>query len=230
MTLPENHTAVELQNVTKVFQNSASHTTAVNSISLNLNWGELVLVLGPSGSGKTTLLNLMAGFLRPTQGIVRISGKNINEMTPSFLQRFRVNTIGFVFQSFRLIESLNIWDNVCLALRFAGITGKTAREQAQTLLEQFGVGHLAKKYPRQVSHGEKQRVALARALANNPPLIIADEPTANLESNRAHEIVHLLKSLVKSNLHSVIIATHDERIIASADRIFRLNDGILRIY
>jgi putative ABC transport system ATP-binding protein len=220
-------TVVKLDCVSKIFGSNGNRTFAVRDVSLEASCGELVLLLGPSGSGKTTLLTLMAGLVEPTSGTVSIFGENIEDYTSGQLQRLRATRIGFVFQTFHLIDSLNVIENVALVLRFAGKTRTQAKRRARELLEQFHIEHLFRKFPANLSQGEKQRVAVARAIANGAELIIADEPTASLETKQGFDIIRLLHEYAKERNRCVIVASHDLRIVEFADRVLRLEDGVV---
>jgi putative ABC transport system ATP-binding protein len=217
----------QLVDVTKSFGVNGHKTAAVRNVSLQASLGELLLLLGPSGSGKTTLLTLIAGLIKPTWGAVALFGKNIEGYGSGALQQLRAMRIGFVFQTFHLIDSLTVLENVMVVLRFAGIGRNEARRRARTLLEQFHIEHLSKQFPERLSQGEKQRVAIARAIANDPDLIIADEATASLDTKHGLEIIRLLRDFVKENSKCVIATSHDPRIEGFADRVLRLEDGVL---
>jgi putative ABC transport system ATP-binding protein len=217
-----------LENVSKVFGSSEHATTAVREVSLTAWAGELILLLGPSGSGKTTLLTLAAGLSRPTAGHVRIFGRLLDDYAPRELQALRAGRVGFVFQTFLLLDSLTALENVAMVLRFNGRSEKDRRRRAMALLERFEVGRLAAQFPRTMSQGEKQRVAIARALANDAELIIADEPTGSLETRQGLEIIRLLHALAKEGRTCVLVASHDLRLARFSDRIFRLEDGRMR--
>ena len=228
MTRSGNSTCVvRLSHVSKTFGTNENKTTALQDVSLDASPGELLLVLGPSGSGKTTLLTLTAGLLKSTSGSVFLFGKNIESYSARELQQIRAKRVGFIFQTFLLIDSLTIQENVGVVLRFAGKTKKEANRQALGLLEQLHIEHLARKFPRTLSQGEKQRVAVARAIANQGDLIIADEPTGCLESKQGFEIIELLKSYSLDRNRCVIVASHDLRIGEFAERILRIEDGTL---
>ncbi|MEW6456812.1 MAG: ABC transporter ATP-binding protein [Acidobacteriota bacterium] len=216
---------VQLVNVTKIFGSNEHKTVAVHQISLRASSGELLLFLGPSGSGKTTLLTLIAGLLKPTSGIISLFGRNIESCSPRELQKLRALRIGFIFQTFLLIDSLTALENVEVVLRFTGRPKREAHWQAMQLLQQFHVEHLAWKFPPSLSQGEKQRVAIARAVANGADLILADEPTGSLESKQGFEIIRLIHAYAKEQNKCVIVASHDLRIVEFADRIIRLEDG-----
>jgi putative ABC transport system ATP-binding protein len=220
-------TVVRLDVVSKTFGSNGNRTFAVRDVSLEASSGELVLLLGPSGSGKTTLLTLMAGLVEPTSGKVSLFGKDIVDYSSKELQKLRAIRIGFVFQTFHLIDSLNVMENVALVLRFAGKTRAQAKRHARDLLEQFHIEHLFRKFPANLSQGEKQRVAVARAIANGAELIIADEPTASLETKQGFDIIRLLHEYAKEQNRCVIVASHDLRIVEFADRVLRLEDGVV---
>ncbi len=216
---------VHLENVTKIFGVNEHKTTAVCNVSLQASLGELLVLLGPSGSGKTTLLTLIAGLIRSTLGKISLFGRDIQGYSSQELQQLRATRIGFVFQTFLLIDSLTAIENVALVLRFAGKSKNEAHGYAESLLQQFQIEHLAEKFPPKLSQGEKQRVAVARALANNPDLIIADEPTGSLGTKQGFEIIQLRHDYGKSQNRCVIVATHDLRISELADGVLQLEDG-----
>jgi len=218
---------VELAAVSKIFGTSDHKTAAVRNVSFQASSGELLLLLGPSGSGKTTLLTLIAGLIKPTSGTVSLFGRNVDYCSAQELQTMRALRIGFVFQTFLLIDSLTAIENVALVLRFAGKTRTEARRRAQRLLQRFHIEHLAKKFPSALSQGEKQRVAVARAIANDAELIIADEPTGSLGTRQGFGIIQLLHEYAKEQKRCVIVASHDPRIVEFADRVLRLEDGML---
>lgn len=200
---------------------------AVDKISFDSRPGEMVLFLGPSGSGKTTLLTLIAGLLSPTSGEVVLFGKQVESYSTRDLQQIRARRMGFVFQTFQLIDALTAEENIMLVLHFAGHHKYKTKEKAGMLLNQLHIEHLAKKLPTEMSQGEKQRVAVARAIANDPELILADEPTASLESAQGFEVVRLLHQYAKVHQRCVIVASHDLRLAEYADRVIRMADGIM---
>jgi putative ABC transport system ATP-binding protein len=220
---------VQLENVTKAFGSNGHRTVALRNASFHVSREELLVLLGPSGSGKTTLLTLIPGLLEPTSGTISLFGRSIGNYTSKELQQLRAKRIGFVFQTFLLIDSLTAQENVILILHFAGKARTEAQRLAQELLEQFQIGHLAGKFPPTLSQGEKQRVAIARAFANRPDLIIADEPTGSLESKQGFEVIQLLEQYAKNLNKCVVIATHDLRIAELADRVIRMEDGVLSV-
>ena len=216
---------LELRGLTKVFQVGPTTVTAVDQVDLSARRGEIVLIMGPSGAGKTTLLAMIGGALRPTSGSVRILGREISSMTESNLTRIRRHQVGFIFQTFNLLESLSALENVLVPLNFAGVSGSAASERATGLLVNLGLESRLNFKPDELSGGERQRVSIARALANDPSLILADEPTGNLDSDQGHEVVALLRRIAKEQGRTVIIVSHDQGISDVADRVLRLRDG-----
>ncbi len=221
---------VNAEGLTKVFGSNSQSTVAVRNVSFEFCRGELIVLLGPSGSGKTTLLMLIAGLMKPTSGAMSLFGERIETYSQRRLQKLRARRLGFVFQNFLLIDSLTVLENIALVLGFAGHSKFAARRQARCLLKQIQIEHLADRFPPKLSQGEKQRVAIARAIANDADLIIADEPTASLESTQGFEIIRLLHRYARERKKCVIVATHDLRIVGLADRVFRLEDGAIVAY
>lgn len=217
--------ALALEHVSKTYSSDGQSMQAVTDVSLEIRQGEFMLFLGPSGSGKTTILTLLAGFVRPTSGIVKLGGTNTSGAHPDDLQRDRARSMGFVFQDFLLIEALTVLENVVIVQEFCGTGRREARANALALLNRLGVGHLASRFPSSLSHGEQQRVAIARALANNAGIILADEPTASLESRQAGEIAQIFRRLVTDEGRAVVVASHDLRLRDHAQRIVHLRDG-----
>jgi putative ABC transport system ATP-binding protein len=229
--LPPNRTdsrdsvVLDVRELTKVFGAGHVAVHAVDGVDLAVRRGEIVLVMGPSGSGKTTLLTMIGGLLRPTSGSVTIDGLEVTALKESQLTEFRRHYLGFVFQNFNLLEALSSCENVEVALNFAGVTGKKARERAATLLTDLGLADRLRAKPDTLSGGERQRVSIARALANDPQLILADEPTANLDSHHGHEVVTLLREIATQQQRTIVIVSHDHRIREVADRVLWLQDG-----
>jgi len=218
---------IEIRDLSKTFGSGHTAVKAVRNISLKLVPGDIVLVMGPSGSGKTTLISMIGTLMRPTGGDVLLDGKNVTELSPDKLADFRLNNVGFVFQSFNLIAALNAELNVMLPLLAKGTSKSAARQNARELLMKLGIGERLHHLPRDLSGGEKQRVAVARALVNEPKIILADEPTANLDSKTGHEVMQLLCQTACSEGRAVIIVSHDTRLKDVAKRVIIIEDGRL---
>jgi putative ABC transport system ATP-binding protein len=219
---------MQVEHVTRRFGSGRTEVTAVQDVSLSVLPGEVVLIMGPSGSGKTTLLSMLGGLLQPSNGRIRIGDDDLTQLNESRLPDVRLRHIGFIFQDFNLLSALSCLDNVALVGQLKGLSRKAARQRARELLEQLGLGHRLGFLPEKLSGGEKQRVAIARALVNRPNIILADEPTANLDSHHGHETMRLLRRIAKEEQRSVIIVSHDQRIKDIADRIFWLEDGAFK--
>jgi putative ABC transport system ATP-binding protein len=220
--------AIVARGIEMVYETGAERYQALKNVNLDVKFGDIQLLMGPSGSGKTTLLSILAGILTPTSGSVRLLGQEITELSTSKLAQFRLENIGFIFQGFNLFPALTALENVEVALKLKGFRKAAARQQAQELLEQVGLKDKANRLPQDLSGGQKQRVAIARALAGNPQLIMADEPTAALDSQNGHAVIELLRRLAKDKGRTVLIVTHDPRIIDVADHVTYLEDGIIR--
>ena len=220
--------AITARKLDMVFYSGTEHFQALRRVNLGVKRGDLQLLMGPSGSGKTTLLSILAGLLTPTSGQVRLLGSEITKMSQKQLAKFRRDNIGFIFQGFNLFPALSAAENVELAYKIKGIGKKDAQEKTQKLLTKVGLTDKTHLYPKDLSGGQKQRVAIARALVGSPPLIMADEPTASLDSHSGHTIVELLRGLAKEGGSTIIIVTHDTRIMDIADNILYLEDGRLR--
>ena len=218
---------LSVRDVSKIYGNGATSVTAVNCVNLEVHIGEVILILGPSGSGKTTLLSIMGCLLRPTHGEVWVERRDVSQLSDAALSRLRRERVGFVFQSFNLLGFLTVRKNVEVALNLVGVRGRQARKRATEVLCRVGLGHRLDFAPQQLSGGEKQRVSIARAVANSPKLILADEPTGNLDSNAGLVVVELLAELAHRQGSGVVIVTHDNRILDIADRILHLSDGSL---
>jgi putative ABC transport system ATP-binding protein len=216
---------ISTQNLTKVFGSGPTGITALNKVNISVNNGEFVAIMGPSGCGKSTLLHLMGGLDHPTSGKVIIEGTPIEEMKDDQLTELRRRKIGFVFQFFNLIPVLNALENAALPVTLDGVKPVEAQKKAGEWLERFGLSDRQTSRPDQLSGGQQQRVAIARALAAEPSLILADEPTGNLDTRSGDEIAGLLRGVAKEYGRTVIMVTHDPRIAAYADRIIFLKDG-----
>ncbi len=218
---------IRIESLRKEFGHGRVKVVAVDEVSLTIQRGEIVLLMGPSGSGKTTLLSMMGCILRPTQGQIWLSEVVVTKLPERALPQLRRQQIGFVFQAFNLLQALTARENVEIALNIGGLKGKAARQKADNLLDIVGLGERATFLPASLSGGEKQRVAIARALSNDPPLILADEPTGNLDSKIGRGVMELFSDLARQDDRSVVIVTHDERIRDIADRVLYLEDGRL---
>ena len=220
--------AIIAKEVKMVFQSGRQSFQVVKKLDWEIPRGDIQLLMGPSGSGKTTLLSILAGLLTPTAGNVYLLGEEITSMSRAGLAQFRLKNIGFIFQNFNLFPALTASENVEILLNVKGIRGQAARQQAQGLLEQVGLGNKANQKPSDLSGGQKQRVAIARALAGQPRLIMADEPTAALDSRSGHTVIELLRTLAKEEGCTVLMVTHDPRILDVADRVAYMADGVLK--
>ena len=218
---------VQTENLTKIYGTGQTAVTALNNLSLNIDQGEFVAVMGPSGCGKSTLLHLVGGLDTPTKGQVIIDGHNLSRLDDNRLTELRRRQIGFVFQFFNLIPVLNATENAALPLILDGIKPAEARAKADTWLDRLGLSDKKDKRPDQLSGGQQQRVAIARALTTEPALVLADEPTGNLDSRSADEIATLLRQIADEWKRTILMVTHDPRIAAYADRIIFLKDGTI---
>lgn len=218
---------VQTENLTKIYGTGQTAVTALDNLSMSINQGEFVTVMGPSGCGKSTLLHLIGGLDTPTKGHVTIDGQNLSALNDDRLTELRRRHIGFVFQFFNLIPVLNATENAALPLILDGTKPAEARAKAATWLERLGLADKLDKRPDQLSGGQQQRVAIARALTTEPALVLADEPTGNLDSRSADEIAALLRQIADEWKRSVLMVTHDPRIAAYADRIVFLKDGTI---
>lgn len=227
MTAP----TLEVNRLTKRYGSGVTEVTAVHDVSLSVAPGEIVLIMGPSGSGKTTLLSMLGALLKPTEGEIHLNGDIISAMKENRLPGIRLRQFGFIFQDFNLLSALSALENVAIVAELAGVKSSPARKKAAALLTDLGLAGRLNFLPEKLSGGEKQRVAIARALINDPALILADEPTANLDSKIGHEIMRLLRSIARLSSaehvqgRSVVIVSHDQRIKDIADRVLWLEDG-----
>jgi len=218
----------EMQCVYKTFNGKTSEQKVLQDVNFRACRDEFILLLGPSGSGKTTLLTLLGGMQQPSKGKVFIFGKETTMYKAGEMQRIRACRMGFIFQTFNLIESISVLENLLLIQQFAGIAAGKAKKNALRLLDEMQLLHHCHSLPKTMSQGEKQRVAVARALINNAQLIIADEPTGSLNSEMGLHVVKLLKAAVADKGRCVIVASHDERLVKFSDRVLYLHDGILK--
>ncbi len=216
-----------LHAVRRFYGDGSSEVQAVRALDLEINRGEFVVIVGPSGSGKTTLLQLLGALDRPTSGEIMFEGRDLARLPDGELTDLRLRSFGFIFQQFNLISTLTASQNVEVALAPTSISSDARKKRALELVESVGLGTRAHHLPSQLSGGEQQRVAIARALANEPHVLLADEPTGNLDSATGDEIMMLLKGLSANSGHTVILITHDTEIAARAPRVIRMHDGRL---
>ena len=214
---------LRIENLTKVYRSGDNDLVIFRDLSLEVSEGEQVAVIGESGAGKSTLLHLIAGLDSPTSGQIVLDGEDITRLGEDEMAQLRGRKIGFVFQSFHLIPSLTAYENVAVPIEIAGV--RDARQRASALLEEVGLTDRAHHYPSQLSGGEQQRVALARALANDPPIVLADEPTGNLDTANGRHIMELLRSIHDQRGTTVVLVTHDAELASIADDRLLLRDG-----
>ncbi len=216
---------IEIKNIKKVYNEKTVPVHAVNDIDLNIEEGEFTAIVGPSGCGKTTFLNMVGGLDVPTSGSVKIDGQDISGLSSKQLIDFRLHHIGFVFQAYNLIPVLTAAENVAFIMELQGVSKKEREKRAQELLDQVGIGDKFNSRPNQLSGGQQQRVAVARALASKPKFILADEPTANLDSQATGDLLDMMADLNKKLNITFLFATHDQRVMDRARRIVTLTDG-----
>jgi putative ABC transport system ATP-binding protein len=219
---------VEVRNVTKVYHRDAEELVVLNGLSLEVEDGDFVALMGPSGSGKSTLLNLMAGIDKPTSGDVVVAGTNVSGLGETELASFRSHNVGFIFQLYNLIPVLNATENVELPLLLTHLSKAERRERAQTALRVVGLSDRASHYPRQLSGGQEQRVAIARAIVTDPKLLVADEPTGDLDARSAAEVLELMETLHREFKKTIVMVTHDPRAAEKARTQHHLDKGVLR--
>ncbi|PEM87607.1 hemin ABC transporter ATP-binding protein [Bacillus toyonensis] len=218
---------LKLDNVSKVYGEGNTEVTALHPISLDVKAGEFIGIVGPSGSGKSTLLSIAGALLSPSKGDIYIREQNITQLSEKEMTDIRLKKIGFIFQFANLVPYLNVKEQLLYIAKLKKDNKQESEKRADHLLAAFGLGERKNHYPNQLSGGEKQRVAIARAFMNNPDLILADEPTASLDSKRAREVVEIMKREVKESQKAAIMITHDERMLDVCDRILTLRDGQL---
>ena len=215
---------IEINNLSKVFRTSEVETVALNQVNLQVNEGEFVAIMGPSGCGKSTLLNILGLLDNPTEGSYKLFGQEVADLHEKDRTRVRKGKIGFVFQSFNLIDELNVFENLELPLTYLGYKAAERKQRVQEILKRMNISHRAKHFPQQLSGGQQQRVAIARAVVTNPKLILADEPTGNLDSKNGAEVMNLLTELNKEGT-TVIMVTHSQHDASFAHRTVHLFDG-----
>jgi len=218
-------TVIQIRDVVKHYGSGASQVRALQGVDLDVRAGEVLALMGPSGSGKTTLLSIMGCILRATAGSVRIAGREMVGLPESEMPRVRLQHFGFIFQGFNLFPALTARENVEIALDLKHVPRRQARGRAEELLAGVGLAEKAASHPADLSGGEKQRVAIARALAGDPPMILADEPTAALDSASGKTVMTILSSLAHQRSRAVVVVTHDPRVLGYADRVVRMADG-----
>jgi putative ABC transport system ATP-binding protein len=221
------NTAISVRDVTKSYAEGTTQVSALRGVNLEVRRGEMVMLIGPSGSGKTTLLSIMGCILSASSGSVEIAGEEVAHLPESELPRVRRDHMGFVFQGFNLFPTLTAGENVGLMLDVKGIGGPLARKQSYELLDSVGLADKFDTSPANLSGGQKQRVAIARALAGDPEIILADEPTAALDSHTGRSVMEMLKSLAHDRGRAVVVVTHDPRVVEFGDRAIRIEDGLI---
>lgn len=216
---------IEVKNVKKIYRMGNERICAVDDVNFTIRKGEFCCLYGASGSGKSTLLNLMAGIEKLTSGQITIKGKNIHKMGEKSLAKFRQNYLGFVFQSYNLMNSMTALENVELPLVFKHINSKKRKARAKEMLAKVGLESRLKHKPKEMSGGQQQRVGIARAFVSNPEIVFADEPTGNLDSKTSKEVMDLIKTMAKMNNQTIVMVTHDRRLAEYADKIIHIFDG-----
>ena len=215
---------IKIENIKNVFRTEDVETWALREVSLEVKAGEFVAIMGPSGCGKSTLLNILGLLSSPTEGTYMLDGKDVSTLSESDRIKLRKGALGFVFQSFNLIDELNVSENIELPLLYMGVSAKERKEAVKAVIDRVAMGHRAKHFPAQLSGGQQQRVAIARAVISNPKLILADEPTGNLDSKNGREVMELLKELHREGT-TIVMVTHSQRDASYADRTINLFDG-----
>lgn len=215
---------IKTENLQKVFRTDEVETWALNNVNIEVRKGEFVAIMGPSGCGKSTLLNILGLLDNPTGGSYYLDGTDVSQYTESRRVNARKGVIGFVFQSFNLIEELNVYENIELPLLYTGVPANERKRRIEETMARMGIGHRSKHYPRQLSGGQQQRVAIARAVIDHPKLVLADEPTGNLDSKNGKEVIELLTELNKAGT-TIVMVTHSNHDAGYADRVINLFDG-----
>jgi putative ABC transport system ATP-binding protein len=219
------NSAISVRNVCKEFVEGPNRVPVLHEVDFDVDQGEVVLLMGPSGSGKTTLLSIMGCILRATSGSVQVAGREVASLQERELPAIRLQNIGFIFQGFNLFPTLTVGENVELALDLKGVRGAQAKQQARSLLEKVGLEQKRDAFPSDLSGGQKQRVAIARALSGSPSVILADEPTAALDSQSGRNVMEMMRELAHKHGRGVVVVTHDSRVLEYGDRIVRMEDG-----
>ncbi len=216
---------IQVKNLYKIFRVGNSKVRALNGVDLTIYRGEFCAIVGTSGSGKSTMLNMLAGLEKPTKGEVIVAGEHLENMTENQLVRFRREKVGFIFQSFNLLGTMNAVENVALPLTFRGVDKKVREEKASKMLDLVGLSKHKKHRPNEMSGGQQQRVGVARALVLDPEIIFADEPTGNLDSHTSEEVLKLMRRVVQEKNQTLVMVTHDNHLAGFADRVFHIIDG-----
>lgn len=222
-------TGISLENVSKFYKVEDQEFRVLNHVSITVHPGQFVAVIGPSGSGKSTFLSIAGALLKPSEGNVIINGTRLSDLKPKELAKLRLEQIGFIFQSSNLVPYLTVLDQLLVVKKMAGSITNKDKRFAQELLEEVGLGDKLHKFPDQLSGGERQRTAIARAFMNDPSIILADEPTASLDTQRAFEVVELISHGVRSRNKAAIMVTHDERLLKYCDKVYQMLDGNLTL-
>ena len=225
MSIKTNNAVIRASGIAKIYSEGATELRALSDVDLEIRAGELTLLMGPSGSGKTTLLSILGCILRASSGSLEVLGESVESLAEKELPRIRREAIGFVFQGFNLFPALTAVENVALALDVRGVSRAQIESRAIELIREVGLAGKSKSYPADLSGGQKQRVAIARALAGDPPIVLADEPTAALDSTSGKNVIELLQRLAHEHGRAVVMVTHDPRVLSYGDRIVHLEDG-----
>ncbi|MCI9429240.1 MAG: ABC transporter ATP-binding protein [Lachnospiraceae bacterium] len=228
--MEDSKNVITVKDLYKIYRVGETKVRALNGVDFSIHRGEFCAIVGASGSGKSTLLNMLAGLEKPTKGEIVIAGEHMEKKSENELVRFRQAHIGFIFQSFNLMSTMNAVENVALPLTFQGMDRKRRQKKAELMLDMVGLKKYKKHRPTQMSGGQQQRVGVARALVVEPEIIFADEPTGNLDSATSREVMELMQKVVREKQQTLIMVTHDNELAAFADRIFHIKDGkIIRI-
>lgn len=218
---------IATENLTKTYGRGNTRVDALKEVTVSINKGEYIAIIGPSGSGKSTFMNLLGCLDKPTQGVIRIENTDVSRLSEKKLARLRREKIGFIFQKYNLLPTLDAMGNVELAMSFAGVSRKTRKKRSEELLEMVQLDHRLNHKPSEMSGGEQQRVAIARALSNNPSIILADEPTGNVDTKGGENIMNILEK-INGKGETIIVVTHDPSIAKRAKRVLQITDGVVR--